>query len=152
MSARSQSLYLAYGSNLHLTQMSTRCPESRYQGWARLQNYQWQINDRGFANVIPDSRPDAEDEARLDRNEGVPTAYEKKFIEVKFFTAIVSLIGRKVTEILGYGLICVTKELRQEPSRPAPTDAGEFEPPYSARYCRTSALGSSIRNYPQEDR
>ena len=44
--------YFGYGSNLWLHQMSTRCPSSTYQGIARLDNYKWIINERGYANIV----------------------------------------------------------------------------------------------------
>ncbi|KAF7907216.1 uncharacterized protein EAF01_004803 [Botrytis porri] len=53
MSAPSpQTLYFAYGSNLSLTQMQTRCPDSTYIGMGVLQNYRWIVNQRGYANVV----------------------------------------------------------------------------------------------------
>ncbi|KAG0645483.1 hypothetical protein D0Z07_8695 [Hyphodiscus hymeniophilus] len=112
--AQPQSLYFAYGSNLQLKQMAKRCPDSQYQGRARLHNFRWQINDRGFANVIPDPNSSVEglcyllsgeDEARLDRSEGVPTAYQKKWTEVDFYPGAAKLLGRKVTEILRFDLM-----------------------------------------------
>ncbi len=98
--------YFAFGSNLWLEQMTSRCPSSPLTGIACLRNYKWFINARGYANIAPtrprsrnsqggDRRPAAEadqpddevwgllytlspaDEAQLDRNEGVPHAYEK---------------------------------------------------------------------------
>ncbi|KAL1296974.1 hypothetical protein AAFC00_004573 [Neodothiora populina] len=45
-------LYFGYGSNLWQHQMRQRCATSTYQGIARLSNYQWQINQRGYANVV----------------------------------------------------------------------------------------------------
>lgn len=103
-------LYFAFGSNLWLSQMRTRCPSSTYLGIARLNNHTWHINERGYANVVatpPPSSPPASqpqpqpqphvyglvyrlsppDEARLDRNEGVPTAYEKAFLPVDYWPA-----------------------------------------------------------------
>lgn len=50
--AKSQTLYFGYGSNLWLHQMQLRCPTSQYLGVARLPNYRWIINDRGYANVV----------------------------------------------------------------------------------------------------
>ncbi|MCJ1246912.1 hypothetical protein MMC30_004123 [Trapelia coarctata] len=52
-----QTLYFAYGSNLSLTQMHARCPSSTYVGIGRLQGYQWIINTRGYANVVPNPSP-----------------------------------------------------------------------------------------------
>ncbi|KAF4957004.1 hypothetical protein FGADI_3416 [Fusarium gaditjirri] len=85
-------LYFAYGSNLWLQQMASRCPESYYVGRAVLLDHRWQINSRGFANVIPCSgynvhglvyQVSVDDEARLDRNEGVHSgAYTKSYHSV----------------------------------------------------------------------
>ena len=84
--------------------MTTRCPTSTYLGVARLPNYQWIINDRGYANVVEvaDSNStsmspyddvvfglvyslEAEDEKRLDKNEGVPVAYTKEMLQCEFW-------------------------------------------------------------------
>lgn len=48
-----QRLYFAYGSNLALSQMEMRCPSSPYVAPARLKNWRWQINKRGYANIVP---------------------------------------------------------------------------------------------------
>src|SRR3989442_1257277 len=85
-------IYFGYGSNLWLHQMSIRCPTSKYLGVARLNNYRWIINDRGYANVVEVASKssgdkgsgeydnvvfglvyslESEDEKRLDKNEGV---------------------------------------------------------------------------------
>jgi hypothetical protein len=42
----------------------------------------------------------ADDEERLDRSEGVPTAYQKQMLDVEFFAAAPSLLGRDVTDIV----------------------------------------------------
>jgi hypothetical protein len=44
----------------------------------------------------------SDDEARLDRSEGVPTAYQKIILDVEFFAAGVTLVGRKVSEIIDH--------------------------------------------------
>lgn len=49
----SQCLYFAYGSNLALSQMELRCPSSPYVAPARLKSWRWQINKRGYANIVP---------------------------------------------------------------------------------------------------
>jgi len=46
-------LYFAYGSNLSLTQMSSRCPSSTYHSLGVLKGYRWVIGPRGYANVVP---------------------------------------------------------------------------------------------------
>ena len=40
MNGKKQRIYLAYGSNLHLGQMSRRCPDAKRLGTAMLQDYQ----------------------------------------------------------------------------------------------------------------
>ncbi|KAK5656391.1 hypothetical protein OQA88_4772 [Cercophora sp. LCS_1] len=88
--------YFGYGSNLWLDQMQRRCPSSPFTGLGRLRGYQWIINSRGYANIVQTRSDDDEvwgliydlppgDEARLDVNEGVPYAYEKRMIEVEFW-------------------------------------------------------------------
>lgn len=99
-------VYFGYGSNLWRSQMGQRCPTSAYLGIARLNNYKWIINERGYANVVQinrrHSKADAaksyedevwglvytlqtNDEKRLDRNEGVPFAYTKEVLECDFW-------------------------------------------------------------------
>ncbi len=110
----SSTLYFAYGSNLSFHQMAKRCPESRFVGRARLHGYMFQINQRGFANIVKSSDPrlfvdglcyllKTNDERSLDRSEGVPTAYTKEMLEVEFFSAAPHLVGRDVKEIVRSG-------------------------------------------------
>ncbi|WPG98805.1 Hypothetical protein R9X50_00160100 [Acrodontium crateriforme] len=99
-----QTLYFGYGSNLWLHQMHQRCPTSTYHGIARLKQFRWIINARGYANIVAlqaetlTKTPSYEnevwgliyslspkDEERLDRNEGVPVAYTKEMLEVEFW-------------------------------------------------------------------
>lgn len=105
---RSERFYFAFGSNLHLGQMAKRCPESRYIGTAKLHDYRFQINERGFANVLPSPGDCVEglvyllnltDEARLDKSEGVPTAYQKCNLAIEVFTAAIDYVGRAVPEL-----------------------------------------------------
>jgi gamma-glutamylcyclotransferase len=140
-SGRPETLYFAYGSNLHLAQMAKRCPESRYIGRGELLRYRWHINQRGYANVIPDSNCavsglcyllSPNDEARLDRNEGVPTAYEKKSEYVVLHTARADLVGRKVTEILSSDVLSAMAEsrVREDSRRMNSTNStGQHAPP-----------------------
>ena len=79
-------LYFAYGSNMSLTQMASRCPSSTFEGKGRLLGYRWQINERGVGNII-ESRDDyvegvvyeidRDNRRQLDRNEGVGRGYYK---------------------------------------------------------------------------
>lgn len=100
----SPTIYFGFGSNLWLEQMRTRCPTSTYLGVARLSDYKWIINSRGYANVV--SSPSTSkspkhahvvyglvysllpsDETRLDRNEGVPEAYTKEYLPCDFWAS-----------------------------------------------------------------
>lgn len=88
------SLYFAYGSNLHVTQMANRCPVSIFKGKGVLSGYRWQINERGVANVVRSSGDSVEgliylvnrkDERSLDRSEGVARGfYQKHLLTVTF--------------------------------------------------------------------
>jgi hypothetical protein len=105
MSSASPTLYFGYGSNLWLQQMRLRCPTSKYLGIARLKGYKWIIYDRGYANIVKlddenESTDDHDyshevwglvyslqtaDEKGLDGNEGVPTSYQKAYIECELW-------------------------------------------------------------------
>ncbi|KAF2664125.1 hypothetical protein BT63DRAFT_101528 [Microthyrium microscopicum] len=104
-------IYFAFGSNLAFQQMADRCPQSRFLGHARLLSFQFQINERGYANVVEVTDPDtsvyglcyrlnSDDEAALDRYEGVPHAYKKEYLDVEFFAAAPELFDMKVMDIL----------------------------------------------------
>ena len=88
--------------------MAKRCPESRYIGIAKLHDYRFQINQRGYANVLPSPGNCVEglvyllsltDEARLDKSEGVPTAYQKRSLDIEVCTAAIDHVGRAVPEL-----------------------------------------------------
>lgn len=49
-------LYFAYGSNLSLLQMASRCPTSTYHSFGVLRGYKWIIGERGYANVVKTSK------------------------------------------------------------------------------------------------
>lgn len=107
-----QTVYFAFGSNLHLSQMATRCPESRYVGRGKLEGYKWQINSRGYANISPSPNDTVlglcfllsrKDEERLDINEGVSSgAYQKYVVSVEIVSANPSIAGRRVKEVHQY--------------------------------------------------
>lgn len=105
-------LYFAYGSNLSTEQMRQRCPYSTPVGLAYLEGWKWIINARGYANIVQlplDDQDEAgkgkgkavddddehgvygllyllppQDEERLDEHEGVPWAYQKFQVNVKW--------------------------------------------------------------------
>ncbi|PHH76163.1 hypothetical protein CDD80_1757 [Ophiocordyceps camponoti-rufipedis] len=105
--------YLAYGSNLHLEQMAQRCPNSTYLGLGILADYRWQINQRGYANIVAAKdhhiqglvyEIDAADEARLDVNEGVAKkAYQKRLLPVFLRCAASNLYRRPVAWVVSNG-------------------------------------------------
>jgi gamma-glutamylcyclotransferase len=99
--SKTVAIYFGYGSNLWLKQMALRCPKSTFIGIARLQDYKWIINERGYANIISASSSassnevwgmvyslTSSDERRLDKNEGVPYAYTKEILETDFWPNI----------------------------------------------------------------
>jgi len=106
-------LYFAYGSNLHFQQMAKRCPESRYIGHAYLFEYRWQINQRGYANVVRSNGDVVEglvfslskkDEERLDRNEGVSRRlYDKEYEKIQLVQAPKLIRNFKVADIVREG-------------------------------------------------
>jgi gamma-glutamylcyclotransferase len=106
-------IYFAFGSNLHLQQMANRCPESRLLGIGRLHGYRWQINERGYANVITHDASFVDgicyllnqaDEASLDINEGVRIeAYEKRMLDIEVICRPAALVGRDVVQIVHDG-------------------------------------------------
>ncbi|KAJ7510123.1 Butirosin biosynthesis, BtrG-like protein [Mycena galericulata] len=89
-----KTLYFGYGSNLWRQQMHARCPDNKFLGTARLADWRWIINERGYANVVPSEGDEVwaflyelspSDEDTLDVYEGVPTAYVKQTIPVEYF-------------------------------------------------------------------
>ena len=100
-SSTTSQLYFAYGSNLSLYQMRTRCPTSSYYGLGILPGWRWIISKRGYANVVRVSDDEKSkggvegecvwgmlytlepaDERLLDRAEGVPYSYEKEVLDI----------------------------------------------------------------------
>lgn len=84
--------YFAYGSNMSLKQMKHRCQTAELMGKAVLKNYQFIINQRGVASVIPKKNSivyglvfklQKEDEDSLDLYEGVKNGfYYKKYLDI----------------------------------------------------------------------
>lgn len=89
--AEFSAVYFGYGSNLSPRTLKQRCPDSLFIGLARLDDYRWQINNTGYANIVP-SPGDVvygclcflsnRDETALDESEGVPWLYEKHTVKV----------------------------------------------------------------------
>ena len=87
--------YIAYGSNLNVEQMQWRCPSAKVAGIATLHN--WRLLFRGsktgsYLTIEPYNGAEvpvaiweitAEDEAALDRYEGFPTFYYKRWVPIE---------------------------------------------------------------------
>ncbi len=88
-------LYIAYGSNINLVQMSFRCPKATVVGKGEILDHEllFKGTKRGaYATVEPKEGAKVpvliwsiteEDEIALDRYEGYPHFYEKKNLLVK---------------------------------------------------------------------
>ena len=85
--------YFAYGSNMDIAQMAVRCHKATLLGNGLLEGYRFRIDGRGFATVDRDQAASVpglvwelsqEDEANLDRYEGVPRFYAKQTLEVEY--------------------------------------------------------------------
>jgi gamma-glutamylcyclotransferase (GGCT)/AIG2-like uncharacterized protein YtfP len=88
---RGNALYFAYGSNLHVDQMNTRCPTAVPVAAATLSG--WKLTFRGVADIVEGNVDDmvygalfeiqAKDEHALDVYEGFPHLYDKQSVIVK---------------------------------------------------------------------
>lgn len=86
--------YLAYGSNLNLRQMRSRCPGAKLVGYAYLADYRLVFRGSGsgyylsiepaYGRMVPCGvfTITPSDEQKLDRYEGFPRFYRKKEIPV----------------------------------------------------------------------
>ena len=81
-------LYFAYGSNMDMQQMKTRCPSAKFVGLSNIKNFDYYIDDRGVASLRPkvgataygilwDIR-DPDDWQKLDYYEGVRHDYYRR--------------------------------------------------------------------------
>lgn len=87
-------LYVAYGSNLNLEQMSYRCPTAKLITTGEIKNYELQFKGRpnsSFATIAPKENSSVPvalweinplDELMLDRYEGYPNSYFKEDVNV----------------------------------------------------------------------
>ena len=109
-------LYVAYGSNLNIDQMTFRCPNAKLYGTGVLENYELQFKGRphmAFATIgkkeganVPVAlwEISKSDEKSLDIYEGFPKHYTKENVEVnmgdKSVEGMVYVMNQKMT----YGL------------------------------------------------
>ncbi|MFZ0694831.1 MAG: gamma-glutamylcyclotransferase family protein, partial [Alphaproteobacteria bacterium] len=54
--SRRGNLYFAYGANMAVRDMRSRCPGAKRLGTAKLRNFRFRINRDGHATVVPDAR------------------------------------------------------------------------------------------------
>ena len=96
--------YIAYGSNLSISQMAYRCPDAKVVGKAILKD--WKLVFRLHATIEPEEgchvpviiwKISGQDEAKLDRYEGYPKYYIKQNLTLTAH----SLNGRHSKEITG---------------------------------------------------
>ena len=89
--------YFAYGSNMDLEQIASRCPRNyKLLGVAELEGYEFFINNLGVASIALDTvNPETvvygplfeiskNCLSCLDMHEGHPSAYKRDLIKVKF--------------------------------------------------------------------
>lgn len=88
-------LYVAYGSNLNMVQMHSRCPTAEFVGTGVIQDYELQFKGalhNAHATIVPKSGSsvpvgiwtiERSDERRLDVYEGYPSYYFKQDIPVQ---------------------------------------------------------------------
>jgi gamma-glutamylcyclotransferase (GGCT)/AIG2-like uncharacterized protein YtfP len=83
-------LYLAYGANTHTSSMAMRCPAAKYLCNIVLKNHS--LRFRGVADVVPEKGSTVvcalwmiteECERALDRFEGFPNLYIKKYVTLE---------------------------------------------------------------------
>lgn len=86
-------IYIAYGSNMNIRQMASRCPDSKVLGVSQIEGYALEFHGGGgaVATIVPreDSRVPVvlweiseRDERNLDRYEGFPRLYFKQDFRV----------------------------------------------------------------------
>lgn len=100
--------YLAYGSNLSVSQMLQRCPDAVYVGTAEIRDYEllFKGSQSGAYLTIEEAegmmvpvvvwKISAKDERNLDRYEGCPHFYYKKMMKVKVRSLLTGRTGPEV--------------------------------------------------------
>lgn len=111
MSKPKRRLYIAYGSNLNLKQMSQRCPTAQVIGASILKD--WRLIFRGAATVerfrggsVPVLvwRLQPQDETALDRYEGWPSLYRKEILQIRLNGKTVDAMLYIMNELRPYSL------------------------------------------------
>lgn len=108
-------LYIAYGSNLNLPQMSRRCPTAQVVGASEVKDYELLFRGGGHGavatieplqgNSVPVLLWDIKgmDELSLDRYEGFPNFYRKEILDVELNGKMVSAMVYVMTEGYEFG-------------------------------------------------
>lgn len=104
-------LYIAYGSNMNIAQMSRRCPNSELIGTAELKGYELCFSN--YATIKPNEKQntsvaiwsiDSRDWDKLDQYEGYPSLYRKERLNVqvggKEQSAIVYVMNGKCPDLM----------------------------------------------------
>ena len=98
--------YLAYGSNLNLSQMRRRCPNAKKVGSFLLKGYELEFRYYLTIKKNPNSEVplgifeiDENDERSLDRYEGYPTHYRKEYLG-KPIKALVYVMNEEVRGVM----------------------------------------------------
>lgn len=93
-SSNTDTLYLAYGSNININQMAHRCPDAKIVGSIILSGYQIAFrgtNGAAVANIEKSTNSSVPvlvwdltttDQSSLDRYEGYPRKYHKEYLTV----------------------------------------------------------------------
>lgn len=114
--SRKPTLYIAYGSNLNLSQMAFRCPNAKVVGTSELKDYELLFRGRrrgAVATVEPQEgstvpvllwKIQKADEAELDRYEGYPSFYGKQMMDVELNGKTVSAMVYVMTPGHGFGI------------------------------------------------
>ena len=107
---KTQTFYLAYGSNLNVEQMNWRCPGADILGTSVIHDYEL-VFRRGVLTIEPKEGAcvpvgvwaiDMYDEAALDVYEGYPRMYRKEYMNVELDGETISALvyvmneGRKI--------------------------------------------------------
>ena len=116
MSKTKRRLYIAYGSNLNLEQMSQRCPTARAVGTSVLKDWRLLFRGQHTGAVATVERfrggsvpvlvwqLQPQDEAALDNYEGWPRLYRKETLRIRLNGKTVEAMIYIMNEIHPYGL------------------------------------------------
>jgi hypothetical protein len=116
MSKTKRRLYIAYGSNLNLEQMTQRCPTAQAVGTSVMKDWRliFRGGNTGAVATVERFRGSSvpilvwqlqpQDEAALDRYEGWPHLYRKETLRIRLNGKTVESMIYIMNEIRPYGL------------------------------------------------